>query len=477
MTEHYGVLSVIPPLLAIILAIRTKQVLFSLLLGILLGYLILSDWHILSGTLNTLNALVNVFQNEGNTRTVFFTLLIGALIQMMQHSGGVKGFISLIQKKLSSTKKPSRAIQIASGLTGFFLFIESNISILTVGTAFRPLFARYGLAKEKLAYLADSSSAPSCILFPLNAWGAYIMGLLLAFPYLDPFETLLFSIPFNFYPIFTLAFVMYMAWSGRSFGPMKKFEDQKSEVITISTEDKESAVEGKAFNMITPLLIMVVSMPLFLVYTGWDTADVTASFSQRVWSSISNGSGSSAVMYSVSLALLSAGIMYGIQRLISLETFFEQSLKGMGDMMIMAILMVLAFAVGGMCNELGTGIYVAEVTSRWLSPAFAPVILFITSCFVAFATGTSWGTFAIMISIAMPLAQSIGLNPYLALGAVLGGGVFGDHCSPISDTTLIASVASGSDHIDHVQTQLPYALVTGGLAILAYLAVGFLVIG
>lgn len=474
MTDHFGVLSIIPPLLAIFLAIRTKQVLFSLLLGILLGYIIISDWNVFKGSVETLNALVIVFQSEGNTRTVFFTFMIGALIRLMQHSGGVKGFISYIQKKLSSSKKPTRTIQLAAGLTGFFLFIESNISILTVGTAFRPLFARYGLAKEKLAYLADSSSAPSCIIFPLNAWGAYIMGLLLAFPYLDPFETLLLSIPFNFYPILTLLFVMYIAWSGKSFGPMKKFEEDKDDHITIDSEEKESAIEGKAYNMTIPLLIMVISMPLFLVHTGWSQSPDTMTFTDRIWSSISNGSGSSAVMYSVSLALLSAGVMYAFQKLISLESFFEQSLKGMGDMMIMAILMVLAFAVGGMCNELGTGKYVAEVTSQWLSPAFAPVILFITSCFVAFATGTSWGTFAIMISIAMPLAEGIGMNPFLALGAVLGGGVFGDHCSPISDTTLIASVASGSDHIDHVQTQLPYALITGSLATLGYLVVGFI---
>lgn len=461
----------VPPLLAIILAIKTRQVLFSLLLGIFLGYIILSDWNLFAGAIETLNALVGVFQEPGNTRTIIFTLLIGALIQLLRYSGGVKGFILLIQKRLEKTKRPEKAIQVAAGLTGFLLFIESNISILTVGTTFRPLFARYGLAKEKLAYLADSSSAPSCIIFPLNAWGAYIMGLLLAFPALDPFETLLFSIPFNFYPIFTLIFVMIIATSGKSFGPMKKFEE-KTESLTVTDHEKETITIGRARNMILPLLIMVLSMPVFLVYTGWGTAEEDAGLQEKVWSSISNGSGSSAVMYAVSLALLFAGIFYAIQRLVSLEEFFEESLKGMGDMLIMALLMVLAFGIGGMCAKLGTGQYVAEVTSQWLSPSVAPMVLFLTSCFVAFATGTSWGTFAIMISIAMPLADSIGLSPFLALGAVLGGGVFGDHCSPISDTTLIASVASGSDHIDHVQTQLPYALITGGLATLTYLMLG-----
>ncbi len=469
--SDYGFLSVIPPVLAILLAIKTRQVLFSLLLGILLGYIILADWNIVKGAFATLDGIVNVFKSEGNTRTIIFTFLIGALIQLLRHSGGVIGFIQFIQRRLEKTRHPERAIQLSAGLTGFLLFIESNISILTVGTAFRPLFARYGLAKEKLAYLADSSSAPSCILFPINAWGAYIMGLLIAFPNLDPFQTLLFSIPFNFYPIFTLIFLLFLTWTGKSYGTMKKFEERESQIIIDKEED--SILDGKAFNMIIPLLIMVLSMPVFLIYTGWESAvEPGISTSDKLWASISNGSGSSAVMYSVTLALLSAGIMYAIQKLISIESFFEESLKGMSEMMIMAILMVLAFAIGNMCQELGTGQYVAGVTSKWLSPAVAPMILFLTSCFVAFATGTSWGTFAIMISIAMPLSESIGLSPFIGLAAVLGGGVFGDHCSPISDTTLIASVASGSEHIDHVQTQLPYALLTGSAAAIMYLIIG-----
>jgi Na+/H+ antiporter NhaC len=166
--------------------------------------------------------------------------------------------------------------------------------------------------------------------------------------------------------------------------------------------------------------------------------------------------------------------MMGIQKKITLESFFSESIKGMNDMLVMAILMVLAFALGALCKELGTGIYVAQVTSNWLSPGMAPFVLFITSCFVAFSTGTSWGTFAIMISIVVPLIETMGLHPYLSLAAVLGGGVFGDHCSPISDTTLIASVATKSNHIDHIKTQLPYALFTGGLAGLLYLVAGFL---
>lgn len=473
MTE-YGFLSLIPPVLAIALAIRTRQVIFSLLLGIFVGWMIMADGNIFLAFLSTIDAMVNVMKSEGNTRTVIFTLLIGALIQLIKKAGGMNGFIGLIQSKLAHTKSPKSRLQAAAGLTGFLIFIESNISILTVGTAFQSLFDKYNIAREKLAYLADSSSAPSCILFPINAWGAYVMGLLAAYEHLDPFQALLFSIPFNFYPILTLILVFYLAFSGKAYGPMKAAEEK---ALVHEPENNHSDVEtaGKAMNLIVPLLVMILSMPLFLVYTGWDSS-VEGGFSQLLWYSIGNGSGSGAVTYAVVTALIFAGVSFAIQKIINLKQFFEESIKGMNDMLLMAILMVLAFAIGNLCNEMQTGIYVANVTKAWLSPQLAPALLFLTSCFVAFATGTSWGTFAIMMSIGIPLAQAIGLNPYMAIAAVLGGGVFGDHCSPISDTTLISSMASGTDHIEHVRTQLPYAMVTGGLATLLYLVAGFLAV-
>ena len=262
----YGFLSLIPPVLAIFLAIRTKQVIFSLLLGISIGWIIINGGNLFLGLIDTVEAIINVFSSAGNTRTVVFTLLIGALIQLIKFSGGMDGFIGLIQKKLSETKNPKRNIQLAASITGFLIFIESNISILAVGTAYKPIFARYKIAKEKLAYLADSSSAPSCILFPLNAWGAYIMGLMMVYENLDPFKMLAYSIPFNFYPIITLIFLFYLAFTGKSFGPMRSFECKVAEEIT---HEKPTDASGNPHLMIWPLAAMVFSMPLFLIYTGW----------------------------------------------------------------------------------------------------------------------------------------------------------------------------------------------------------------
>jgi tetracycline resistance efflux pump len=465
-----GFLSILPPILAIGLSIRTKQVIPSLIVGLLFGWLILSDWNPLIGVLSTVNALVNVFASAGNTRTILFTLLIGALIHLVKKSGGILGFVKSIKTKIDQSKNPKSKLQVYAALTGFLIFIESNISILTVGTVFQSLFKKYGISKVKLAYIADSSSAPSCILFPINAWGAYIMGLLVAYETLPPFQTLLYSIPFNFYPILTLGLVFYTALTNRSFGPMSQYsaEDDRNE-----EDEPNDTADGKSTNMLLPIGMMVISMPIFLLFTGYDS-QFQGSFYEKTWHFIGNASGSASVLYAVCTGLITAGVLFAVQRIVTLSTFVSQSLEGMKEMLSMAILMVLAFAIGDICKEMGTGNYVASVTSAWLAPALAPAAIFVTSCFIAFATGTSWGTFAIMIAIAIPMAQTLGVNVHLALAAVLGGGVFGDHCSPISDTTLISSLAADVDHIDHVRTQLPFALFTGALTVVLYLIFGAL---
>ncbi|WP_420578167.1 Na+/H+ antiporter NhaC family protein [Ekhidna sp.] len=469
----YGFWSLVPPLLAIGLAIKTKQVVFSLSLGIFVGYLIIQGGNVFEGLLSTITAFVDVFQSKGNTRTIILTLIIGALIQLIKYSGGINGFIQWVQKRLSGKKNLKGKIQATSALTGFLIFVESNISILTVGTIFRPLFDKHKIPREKLAYLADSSSAPSCVLFPLNAWGAYVMGLLVAFPGVDPFTTLVYSIPFNFYAILTLIFVFWLSLSGKDFGEMKRVVKQLPDDEGNDIDPTKGKISSP-LNMIIPIAVMVLSMPFFLIYGGWDPS-TSGGFLDKVWFSISNGSGSEAVLNACFTGFLTAAAMYAFQKMLTIKTFIDQSFKGMNDMLIMAILMVLAFAIGNLCNELGTGIYVSRVTSSWLIPEVAPALIFIISSFIAFATGTSWGTFAIMISIGVPLSFAVDANLYLVIAAVLGGGVFGDHCSPISDTTLIASVASGCDHIDHVRTQLPYALFTGGLAVICYLITGFVI--
>jgi Na+/H+ antiporter NhaC len=360
---------------------------------------------------------------------------------------------------------------------------------LTVGILYRPVSDRLLISREKLAYIADSTSAPSCILVPFNAWGGLIMGLLLVQGFEYPFPALLKAIPFNFYPFLSVILVFYLIISKKDYGPMKKAEKRAQEegkVIAdnsrpmVSSEitflEKKKGIKPKAFNMVVPIAVMVLAMPLMLVYTGWANIEnpELKDFGSNVFEAIGKSSGAASVLYSVILAMITSIVIYSIQKLLSGREIIDLTMKGMSGMIPLALLMVLAYAIGNLCNELGTGLYVASVSQKWLSPSLVPLIIFLVSCFIAFSTGTSWGTFAIMISIAVPVAQALDTNVYLTIAASLGGGIFGDHCSPISDTTIISSMASASDHIDHVKTQLPYALTAGIIAAIMYLIMGFI---
>ncbi len=492
--EHFGFWSILPPLLAIGLAIKTRQVFVSLLFGIWFGWVVLSSGNPFTGTLATIQALVDVFKEAGNTRTIMFSALVGALIAFIQRSGGVDGFIHYVNRLLQAVEKKKegnsrRVVQLLAWITGFSIFVESSINVLTVGSIFRPLFDRLKIPREKLAYIADSISAPTCILIPLNAWGAYIMGLLLAQGLENPLHIMIRAYPLNFYPFLAMFIVLTVILLQKDFGPMRKAEERaikegkvladgatpmiSNEIVSLEIKDN---VRAKARNMLVPIITMVVMMPIGLVYSGWDQVkdSVQLSLGEHLFQAVGNGSGSTAVLWAVLTALTVAAIMYRTQKIFKLNEIIDLTFKGIGGLIPLALLMMMAFAIGKVCRDLGTGIYIAELSREWLSPHFVPVIVFLVSCFIAFSTGTSWGTFAIMIAIGIPMAQAMDVSIPLTVGAVLGGGVFGDHCSPISDTTIISSMASASDHIDHVKTQLPYALLGGAIAALLYLIAGFI---
>lgn len=488
----YGILSVLPPVIAIILAIRTRQVYLALLFGIWMGWTVMSSWNPVAGAMATLQALVDVFKDEGQTRTIMFSALVGALIIFIQRSGGVRGFIMWLEKAIDkyAARNNERMVQILAAITGILIFVESSISVLTVGTLYRPVFDKLRISREKLAYIADSSSAPVCILLPFNAWGAFIMGQLLILGIDRPFSVLMRAQLYNFYPILALVLVFIIIFRGRDFGKMKKAEYRTKElgqvlnpgsIPMVSDEITEvepvSGVRPKAFNMTLPIAVMVLMMPLMLTLTGWGSAitDIPQeSFFRKVTYAMGAGSGSTSVLVAVVTSIIFATILYAFQRMFKLAEVVNLTMKGISGMMPLALLMLMAFAISAVCRELGTGAFISEVTSSWLSPSLLPVIVFLTSCFIAFSTGTSWGTFGIMLAIAVPMAQVMEGDMLLVIAAVMSGGVFGDHCSPISDTTIIASMAAATDHIDHVNTQIPYALVAGSIAALCFLVAGFI---
>ncbi len=468
--DSYGWLSVLPPLLAIFLAIKTKHVYISLIVGIWLGWTIIQGWNPLSGLFQTINALVAVFKDEDNTRVILFSAMIGAIITFTQYSGGMKGFVNwIVGKGLVRTRKSAGLL---AWFLGFIIFIESSICVLVSGAVTRPIFDRLKISREKLSYILDSTSAPKCILFPLNAWGAFVIGLLASQGVEKPIQFLVSSMPFNFYAILALLLVLIVILTGKDFGPMKKAEtrvrvenkllrDGAEPLISdevVMMEAKEG-VKPRALNMILPVLTMVGMMPVVLLITGKGN--------------LMEGSGSTSVLWAVISGLLVGAVIYRAQKIMRVKEITDIFMKGVGGLIPLASLMILAFAIGDICDALGTGPFVAQAAKSTLNPGVIPAVIFIISCFIAFSTGTSFGTFAIMIPIAVPAINNIGLHPGLIIAAVLGGGVFGDHCSPISDTTIISSMASATDHIDHVRTQLPYALTAAVFSLLLFLLFGF----
>ena len=488
---EYGFLSIIPPIVAIVLALRTKQVYIALLFGIWFSWFIISDWNFLEGTIAMIEGMVTVFQSEGNTRTIMFSALVGALLIFIQYSKGVEGFILLINRKLIKLEDKKAGysrvmVQVLAAFTGLLLFVETSISALTVGALYRPIFDKLKIPREKLAYIADASSAPSSILIPFNAWGAFIMGLLLTQGVENPFSVMLASIKYNFYPLLAIAIVFIIILTKKDFGPMKKAEKRTKETgllmnpnskplvsDEITSFPPKEGIQAKAYNMIVPLLIMVFMMPVNLIYTGWNSVQTSSSFFNHAMEAIGKGSGSSAVLYAVITALLVAMAMYFIQGIMKPKEAVALTLKGISELMPLALLMLLAFAIGDACKELETGVYIANATKGWLSPELLPAVVFIISSLIAFSTGTSWGTFAIMLAISIPMSHIHGADLTIIVAATLGGGVFGDHCSPISDTSIISSMASASDHIDHVKTQLPYALIGGLITTALYVLIGY----
>jgi len=466
---EFGWLSVIPPLFAILLAIKTRHVFLSLFLGIVVGWIIISKGNILIGFESSIQSIIDVFQDAGNTRVVIFCALVGALISLTQTNGGVQGFVDLIQKKNIVTSR--KRATVFSFFVGCIVFIESSISCLVTGTIFHPIFEKFKISREKLAYICDTTSSPICILIPLNAWGAYVVSLLEKESVGNPVQTFLSTIPLNFYAILSVLFAGFIAFSYKDFGSMKKAEKRSFETgktiadgaVPMISEDVASlkpkkGIRHKSLNMIIPISVMIIMMPVSLLITG--NGDLTA------------GSGTTSVLWSVLAAIVVAGVISLVQRILNLKEVMDYTLKGISGLVPLAILMILAFSIGDTCRTLGTGVYVASLSKDFLNPTAIAPILFLTSAFISFSTGTSWGTFAIMIPIAVPTAAFTGASLPLSIAAVLSGSVFGDHCSPISDTTIVSSMASACDHIDHVRTQIPYALSIAAIATFFFWLIG-----
>ena len=452
-------LSVIPPVLAIVIVLWKKEVILALLAAIFSSELLLlqatgSTSSITSFGLAGIERIVSVFQDGGNTRILVFSLLVGALLAYMRQSGGVSATVDfLIKKGVSGSARKARLLPF---FTGIVIFIESNLSVLMSGIISRGLFDKFNMSRARLAYIIDSTSAPICILILVNGWGAYVLGLLGAYELEQTYvEILIQTIPLNFYALITLAIVLYTILADKTHGPMKQAELAQKKAETHAEIDVASS---KPIFMILPMLTMCVSMVGFMFYTGG------GDFTQ--------GSGSKSVLYATTLACLVSYILMVGSKRFNHKQMTKIGFEGMSELLPLVTIVLLSLALGASLKTLGTGVFISGLVADNLPLFLIPAVLFIAGGLMSFTTGTSWGTFALLIPIGMPLVINLGLPAPLILAAILGGGIFGDHCSPISDTTAVSAVASGCDLLEHVRTQLPYALVGGAFTILAYIVAG-----
>jgi len=462
-------LTVLPPVVAIIIVFWKKEVLLALLMSLFTSELLFifltseqASLDLFGGAIATINKIVAVFSSPGNVRLLMFSLIVGALMALMRYSGGVTATVKLFINR--GIAKNKRRAGLLTFFTGVVVFIESNLSVLTAGIISRGLFDKFGMSRARLAYIIDSTSAPICILILLNGWGAYILGLLgnYSLPS-SAINTMIATIPYNFYALLTLVVVLFTIITGKVFGPLKASEinlNIKEPVVDTSTEESKESNGTKARFMLLPLITLVLGMLGFMYWSGNG--------------SIVNGSGSLSVLYAVIFACIVAYFLMIKSGEFNHQQVIDISFKGMSELLPLVSIVLFSLALGSSLQALGTGVFISGLVADNLPLFLVPAMMFLAGALISFTTGTSWGTFAILIPIGMPIVINVGLEPALVLSAILGGGVFGDHCSPISDTTAVSSVASGCDLLEHVKTQLPYALFCGAITFFLYILVGYL---
>lgn len=470
--------TLIPAIVALAVVLWRKEVVVALILSIFASeWLIgmqLGNYSPFSGFIQSIERTVAVFADGGNARLLIFSTIIGALLAFMRFSGGVN---ATVQKMVNSgvATTPRRA-GLMTFFTGTVIFIESNLSVLTAGILSRGLFDRFKMSRERLAYIVDSTSAPICILILLNGWGAFVLGLLAPYELeQSPVSVMVATIPLNFYALSTLAVVFYTVWTGKvhsalvnaeqaSMASIVQSNEQQSEsqlAPELEPELEERAEQGRARDMLIPLAVLVFGMLGFMAWTGDGN--------------LLQGSGSKSVLYATISALVVAYCLLIAQPRFEHRQIVSEGFKGVAEILPLVSILLLSIALGASVKQLGTGVFISGLVADYLPLFLVPAVIFIAGAFASFTTGTSWGTFALLVPIAIPIALNLELPPALLLSAVLGGGVFGDHCSPVSDTTAVSSLAAGCDILEHVRTQLPYALFCGAITIFGYVVMGLVV--
>lgn len=475
-----SLLSLLPPLAAIALALTTKSVVPSLFLGIWLGATMIAGWNPFVGIYTTFNDyVIPSVGDPGNATILIYCAFFGGLISILQRSGGAHA----VATALSSRVRSARGAQTSTMGFGLLIFFEDYFNALTVGNVMRPLTDRFRISREKLAYIVDSTSAPVCLLGPVSTWVVFAMGLI-GSQYSElgisgsTYVAYLSTIPFNFYAIAAIAMVGIVAVTRVEYGPMRGAEHRARttgavlgpranppSASEITAAEPDEGVVPRIRNIAVPILVLVLVAPvLFLVTGGYPDNDLLTAI------------GESEGGLSILIAAFSAGVValgMGLaDRTFTFEGATSAYIDGVKGMSLVYVILTLAWSIGSVTEAVGAAEYVVGVVEAADVVQFVFFLVFVVSAFVAFTTGTSYGTFAIMLPIAIPLAASLELSLAAATAAVFSGGIFGDHCSPISDTTVLSSAGSSCDHVDHVNSQLPYAITGAVAAGLAFLVLG-----
>ena len=479
-----GWLSIIPPLLAILLALLFRQVILSLILGIYAGAVFIYDYNPINGFLHLLDVyIINAASDISHVQIIIFTLLFGGMIGIMSKSGGTRGIANVITK-FARTRKSTL---ISAWFSGLVIFFDDYANTLIVGNLMRPVTDKMRISREKLSFIVDATAAPVASIFIISSWIGYEVGLIqdglkIIGSEANAYSTFLATIPFRFYPIMMLVFVFMISYFRRDFGPMYKAEikainqDKPAADNLDSSQELEEASKifgneekAKWYNGIIPIVVIIIGTVVGLIYTGINSLNSQGITNYGIREIISNSDSYLSLLWSSFGACVVAAVMVLSQKIMNLSETINSWILGIKSMLLAVLILTLAWSIGAITVEMRTADYIIGLISDSISPHYLPVIVFLVCALTSFATGTSWGTMAIMMPIVIPLSHTVSgfynLSPADTtlilngvISSVLAGCVFGDHCSPISDTTILSSMASRCNHVDHVRTQLPYAI-------------------
>ena len=467
--------SLLPPVIAIVLALNTKEVYTSLLVGIASGALLYANGN-LELALNTLffnedGGMITKLSDSGNVGILAFLVMLGILVALMNKAGGSAAF-----GRWASTHIHSRAgAQFATLLLGVMIFVDDYFNCLTVGSVMRPVTDRQKVSRAKLAYLIDSTAAPICIIAPVSSWAAAVTSSVPAGSGINGFTMFLRTIPYNYYAVMTVVMSLFLIFTGAEFGPMKLNEDNAKNGDLFTTADRPygddvddgNDTNGHVIDLIAPVLVLIAACIFGMVYTGgfFEGVDFITAFADC--------NASAGLVLGSSIALLFTFVFYRVRSVMTFQDFAACIPEGFKAMVSPMLILSLAWTLSGMTGLLGAKYYVANLLNGSASALqyMLPVIIFLVAVFLAFATGTSWGTFSILIPIvcqAFPDGEML----VVSIAACLSGAVCGDHCSPISDTTIMASAGAHCSHVNHVSTQLPYAITAAACSAVCYIITG-----